>query len=134
MDKKESMIKKYPYLAYSTNIMEYFAMIGYQERYINKIFANKRYKCKLGNPTILFSVTSRSDFGIIDNEMILTQVYPDIPTLIPVNDINNEEDITSNVIYYFCYDSEDGKEKLFYICYAYKFYEKFKYYQKKVSI
>ena len=131
MDKKESMIKKYPYLAYSTNIMEYFAMIGYQERYINKIFANKRYKCKLGNPTILFSVTSRSDFGIIDNEMILTQVYPDIPTLIPVNDINNEEDITSNVIYYFCYDSEDGKEKLFYICYAYKFYEKFKYYQKK---
>ena len=34
--KKEKLIKKYPYLAFSTNIIEYFAMIGYQENYINK--------------------------------------------------------------------------------------------------
>ena len=133
MDEKENLIKKYPYLAYSTNIMEYFAMIGYQEKYINKIFDNKKYKEKIGNPSILFSVTSNTDFGFVDNKLIITQVYPDTPKLIPVNKnkIINEEDGTSNAIYSFCYDSLDGKEKLFYICYAYKFYEKYKYHLKK---
>ena len=133
MEEKEKLIKKYPYLAYSTNIMEYFAMIGYQEKYINKVFANNKYKEKIGSPSILFSATSNRDFGFIDNNLIITQVYPDIPKLIQVNknNINNEEERTSNTIYSFCYDSLDGKEKLFYICYAYKFYEKYKYYSKK---
>ena len=133
MEEKEKLIKKYPYLAYSTNIMEYFAMIGYQEKYIKKVFANKKYKEKIGLPSILFSSTSNRDFGFVDNKLIITQVYPDIPKLIPVNknNLNNEEDRTSNTIYSFCYDSLDGKEKLFYICYAYKFYEKYKYYLKK---
>ena len=133
MEEKEKLIKKYPYLAYSTNIMEYFAMIGYQEKYINKVFANNKYKEKIGSPSILFSATSNRDFGFIDNNLIITQVYPDIPKLIQVNknNINNEEERTSNTIYSFCYDSLDGKEKLFYICYAYKFYEKYKYYLKK---
>ena len=130
MEEKENLIKKYPYLAYSKNIMEYFAMIGYQEKYIKKIIANNKMKEKIDYPTILFSSTSNTDFGIVDNKLIITQVYPDVPRFIPVNknSYNNEEEQTNNVIYSFCYDSLDGKEKLFYICYAYKFYEKYKYY------
>jgi len=65
MEEKEKLIKKYPYLAYSTNIMEYFAMIGYQEKYINKAFANNKYKEKIGSPSILFSATSNRDFGLL---------------------------------------------------------------------
>jgi hypothetical protein len=42
MEEKENLIKKYPYLAYSKNIMEYFAMIGYQEKYIRKVIAGKK--------------------------------------------------------------------------------------------
>ena len=133
MDEKENLIKKYPYLAYSTNIMEYFAMIGYQEKYIKKVIANNKYTEKLNPPSILFSSTSNTDFGIVDNKLIITQVFPDIPKLIPVNKINavDEEQQISNMIYSFCYDSLDGKEKLFYSCYAYKFYEKYKYFGKK---
>ena len=43
-EEKEKLIKKYPYLAFSTNIIEYFAMIGYQENYIKKIMDNNKYK------------------------------------------------------------------------------------------
>ena len=129
MEEKEKSIKKYPYLAYSRNIMEYFAMIGYQEKYIEKFIESQKVKSRMDYPTILFSATSNTDFGIIDNKLIITQVYPDKPRLIPVNknNIDNGEDQTNNAIYSFCYDSLDGKEKLFYICFAYKFFEKYKY-------
>ena len=129
MEEKEKTIKKYPYLAYSRNIMEYFAMIGYQEKYIEKFIASQKVKGRMDYPTILFSATSNTDFGIIDNKLIITQVYPDKPRLILVNknNIDNGEEQTNNAIYSFCYDSLDGKEKLFYICFAYKFFEKYKY-------
>ena len=134
-EEKEKLIKKYPYLAFSTNIIEYFAMIGYQENYIKKIMDNNKYKEQINYPTILFSATSNTDFGIIDLKLILTQVYPETPKLIFINkdnknDEDEEEDRTSNTVYSFCYDSLDGKKKLFYVCFAYKFYEKYKYYNK----
>ena len=136
MEENEKSIKKYPYLAYSRNIMEYFAMIGYQEKYIKKVIASKKDKNKLDYPTILFSATSNTDFGIIDNRLIITQVYPEKPRLVPVNknNIDNGEEQTNNAIYSFCYDSLDGKEKLFYICFGYKFFEKFKYINNKNQI
>ena len=132
-EEKEKLIKKYPYLAFSTNIIEYFAMIGYQENYIKKIMDNNKYKEQINYPTILFSATSNTDFGIIDLKLILTQVYPETPKLIFINKDNKndeEEDRTSNTVYSFCYDSLYGKKKLFYVCFAYKFYEKYKYYKK----
>ena len=133
MEQQDNFIKKYPYLAYSTNIMEYFAMIGYQEKYIKRIIATNQFKENLSSPSILFSTTSNTDFGIVDNKLIISQVYPDLPKLklVNKNNINNAEDQFSSMIYSFCYDSLDGKEKLFYICYAYKFYEKYKYLGKK---
>ena len=133
MEEKEKLIKKYPYLAYSTNIMEYFAMVGYQEKYIKRVIANNKCKERLNSPSILFSATSNTDFGIVDNKLIINQVYPEYPKLIPINknNENKEDEQVSNTIYSFCYDSLDGKEKLFYICYAYKFYEKFRYFSGK---
>ena len=123
-------------MAFSTNIIEYFAMIGYQENYINKIIDNNKYREKINDPTILFSATSNTDFGIIDYKLLLTQVYPETPKLILLNKnnmINEEEDRSSNSIYSFCYDSIDGKKKIFYVCFAYKFFEKYKYYLKKAG-
>ena len=137
MDNRDKLIKKYPYLAYSKNIMEYFALIGYQEKYIRKVISGKRYNKEINYPTILFSTTSNTDFGIVDNKLIITQVYPDIPKIIPINKNNmkseEEEEKTSNTIYSFCYDSLDGKDKLFYICFAYKFYEKYKFFYNKTQ-
>ena len=118
------MIKKYPYMGYSQNILEYFAIIGYQENFIPTVINSK----KKYYPTILTSVTSNTDFGIIDNQLIISQVYPSIPSIIYVNkndSIAQEKPSTSNVIYSFCFDSTDGKSKLFYTCYAFKFHEKY---------
>ena len=129
MQEKEKEIKKYPYLAYSRNIMENFAMIGYQEKYIKKVISNQKNKNQIRPPTILFSATSNTDYAKVDNQLIINQIYPENPTLIPVNKNStiNEEQQTSNIISSFCYDSIDGTQKLFYICYAYKFYEKYVY-------
>ena len=126
---KEFFIKKYPYLACSPNLMEYFGVIGYQESFVPQILDS--YKRKQNNypPKLLTSITSSTDFGIVDNNLIISQIYPENPItiLINKNDIYQEPPPISNVIYSFCFDSTDGKEKLFYICYAFKFYEKYKY-------
>ena len=126
---KDLLIKKYPYLAFSSNIMEYFAIIGYQERFVPQMLDSYRKKKNPDPPTILSSITSNTDFGFVDNNLIIGQVYPENPCtiLINKNDINQEVPSTSNIIYSFCFDSTDGKSKLFYVCYAFKFYEKYIY-------
>ena len=127
---KDLLIKKYPYLAYSPNLMEYFAIIGYHENFVPQILDSYSKKKNYFSPKILFSITSNTDYGIVDNSLIIGQIYPENPLaiLINKNDINQEPPPTSNVIYSFCFDSSDGKTKLFYICYGFKFYERYKYY------
>ena len=125
---KDLLIKKYPFLAYSENLMEYFAILGYQERFVPQILDSYRKKINVYSPKILSSITSSSDYGIVDNNLIISQIYPEnpLPILINKSDINQEEPPNSNVIYSFCFDSTDGKTKLFYICYGFKFYERYK--------
>ena len=122
-------IKKFPYMATSPNLMEYFAIIGYPEKFVPQILDTYRKKENIYSPTIISSITSSTDFGVVDNQLIIQQIYPDNPITIFLNknDVNQEPPPTSNVIYSFCFDSTDGKQKIFYVCYAFKFYEKYKY-------
>ena len=124
---KDCKIKKYPYLAYSPNIIEYFAIIGYPEKIIPQILDGGTGPNGIKySPTLLSFINSNTDFGLIDNELIIGQVYPDIPQA-----LKKEENIPipspSSVIYSFCFDTTDGKDKLFHVCFAYKYYEKYKY-------
>ena len=130
MLKKDFQIKKFPYLAFSPNIMEYFAIIGYQENFVPQILDSYSKKKNIYSPKILSSITSNTDYGIVDNNLIIGQIYPENPLtiLINKNDTNQEPPPTSNIIYYFCFDSTNGKEKLFYNCFAFKFYERYRYY------
>ncbi len=134
MEKEQDLlIKKNPYMAVSPNLIEYFAIIGYKETIIPKIIDIYKKKTNPLKPTILSSIISKSDYGLIDNKLIISQVYPENPIVI-FNDKNNplfEPPSASNMIYSFCFDSQDGKEKIFYACFAYKFYEKYKYYTDK---
>ena len=120
------MIKKYPYMGFSQKILDYFCIIGYKESLIPAIIrSKKRY-----SPTILSSVSSNKDFGNIDDQLIISQIYPNNPSIILANKNNNminEKLRSSNVIYKFYSDSSDGKSKLFYTCFSYKFYEKYIY-------
>ena len=130
---KKNLIEKYPYLGYSPNIIEYFGIVGYQEEFISTII---KEMSKTGfsipnnpfSPTILNSVISSIDYGITDNDLMLKQIYPDNPNLIKANPYEYNEQLPppSSIIYSFCFDSTDGKKKLFYTCYGYKFYEKYK--------
>ena len=128
---RDLMIKKYPYLAYSQNMIEYFAIIGYPEKLVPQILDTQRKKFNNFSPKLLSAVTSTSDYGIVDNNLIISQIYPENPLVILINKNAPDQDPPppSNVIYSFCFDSQDGKEKLFHVCYAYKFYEKYKYYK-----
>ena len=133
------IIKKYPYLGYSPNLIEYFGIIGYSETFIPELissiknsnsYLNSNTQSQLKNispypPTVLSSITSNNDYGIVDNELIITQLYPDNPKIFTVEQ-NQPEPEKSNAIYSFCFDSLDGQTKLFYTCFGFKFYEIFK--------
>ena len=139
------LLKKYPYLGYSDNLMEYFSIIGYSETFIPELLStynqnknntntnnnnNNNAQSSLKNqnpypPTVLSSITSKADYGIVDNELIITQLYPENPKIF-LSEPNQSEPEKVNVIYSFCFDSSDGKKKLFYTCFGYKFYELYK--------
>ena len=72
---KDLLIKKYPYMSFSQNIMEYFAIIGYQENFLSFLIETNKKKKNSYYPTVLSSITSNTDFGIIDNELIISQIY-----------------------------------------------------------
>ena len=74
-----NLIKKYPFLGFSTNLIEYFAVVGYEES-ILKEFIIPQYPKQLPiTPTVLSSITSKNDYGIVDNDLIIKQIYPDNP-------------------------------------------------------
>ena len=121
MDKK-ILIPKYPYLGYSPNLIEYFGIIGYQEEFIPILIKEASKNVNQYSPTILNSVISNIDYGTLDHNIMLSQIYPENPIIFD----ECQDDLptsSSSVIYSFCFDSLDGKKKLIYTCYAYKFYE-----------
>jgi len=130
------LINKCPYLGHSEYLIEYFSIIGYTETFIPELISILKERQNNNNnvsknknpypPTTLSSITSSNkDYGIVDNELIITQLYPENPKLI-LKEVNQPEPEKSNVIYSFCFDSNDGKNKLFYTCFGYKFYELYK--------
>ena len=127
MLKKSQQIKKFPFLGNSPNIMDYFAIIGYQENFFPKILDTWKKKYNEYAPTILSSITSNIDYGIVNNKLIISQIYPDNPIVLMKNNSEKIENQTSNVVYSFCFDSTDGKTKIFYVCFGFKFYEKYRY-------
>jgi hypothetical protein len=112
---QDLLVKKFPYLAYSPNLMESFSIIGYNESFVPQILDSYKRKKNQFTPTILSSIVSDSEFGTADNKLTIGQIYPDnpLPILINKNDNNDEPPPTSNVIYSFCFDSSDGKKKYF---------------------
>ena len=132
--KEDLLIKKYPYLGYSPNLIECFSLIGYEENLLPQIVEEyKNTGNNLFSPSILSSIISNRDFGIIDNDLIISQIFPDYPQIIKISNSNNirnsisqEIPKTKNIIYSFIIDSPDGASKLFYTCFGFIFYERYK--------
>ena len=125
---KELEIIKYPYLGSSPNLMEYFSIIGYDKITLENSKELMVDKINI-KPSILSSICSRQDYGIVDNDLIIRQVYPENPKFYTKNIQGQKakKPSTTSVIYSFCFDSINGKNKLFYVCYAFKFYEEYSY-------
>ena len=136
MLEKDFKIDKYPYLGYSENLIECFSIVGYEENNLPEIIQEyRKNNNNLFRPVILSSIISNKDFGIIDNDLIISQIFPMNPKFINISNIQTTgKNIgspampkTKNIIYSFMVDSSDGKKKLFYTCFGYIFYEKYSY-------
>ena len=133
----DNLISKYPYLGYSKNIIECFSIIGYEEAMLPQLIEEfkKANNNNIYPPTIISSITSNKDYGLIDNDLIISQIFPYCPKFIKIPNIQNsrnsnilESPRPKNIIYSFMIDSQHSKSKLFYTCYGYIFHEKYKYY------
>ena len=118
-------IKLNPYLGCSKNLMEFFVIIGYEEKILNemgsRIIEEQDENLEL---TILSSAISDLAYEIFSPDNIIKQVYPDKPKILKAEPENVPT--PSDVVFSSCFDSVDGKKKVFYSCYALKFYEKYK--------
>ena len=116
-------VKLNPYLGCSNNLMEFFVVIGYEEELLNEFIyniLNGEDKDKL-RVSIVSSDISDLELKSFNPDYIIDQVYPVNPEIIQ----SNSNPKSSNVVFYSCFDSLDGKKKIFYSCYGLKFYEKY---------
>ena len=135
MSEKEILIKKYPYLSYSKNIIECFSIIGYEEKLLPEIIQDyKNTKTQNHSPTLISSIISDEDFRIIDNDFIISQIFPEKPEFI----LKSKNQHTSldipplkNIIYAFMTDkpgsTEEEGNKIFYTCFALIYHEPYTY-------
>ena len=139
MAEKGLLITKFPYLSYAKNIIECFSIIGYEEKHLQEIINEyKITKEQNYSPVIISSIISNEDFGIIDNDFIINQIFPDNPKFILKSKINpsNEEPKSKSIIFTLITDSQDSpgtEKKIFYNCFAFVFYETYTYENNSVS-
>ena len=116
-------IKLNPYLGCSDNLMEFFVVIGYEEAVLKEIIYNHINGESVDNFKVSIVSSDISDLAlkIFNPDYIINQVYPANPLIVRQDTIPK----SSNVIFSSCFDSIDAKNKIFYSCYALRFYEKY---------
>ena len=121
---KEIIIQKYPYLGNSPNLIDYFSIIGYSENLISNL-SNSNKSIDNIRPMILSSIISKNDYDFQNEELIIYRIYPIIPKIIK-NDfiIKNYNENIIFQSYIKIKDNNNIINKIYYSCYAYKFYEK----------
>ena len=108
-----------PYLGCSKKLVEFFAIIGYDEESIRRCGTNIIKNQDQLELTFLSIVISDFSFDIADN-YIIKQVYPDKPAIIKSEMPPN----TDRIIFSTCIDSENGEKKVYNSCFALRFYER----------
>ena len=121
---QNSSIKKYMYLGDSPNLIEYFAIIGYSQSYISSLVDS--FQNINSSPIILSSIISNNNYELQnDEDIIINRIYPSIPKIKKESDPRQISSIVFSS--YFEKKRKDGKKakKIYYTCFAYKFYEKY---------
>ena len=120
-------IKLMPYLGRSKNLMEFFVIIGYEEKILlekSKFFNIEKDGGEILEISVISSVISDLAYGVFDPDKIIKQIYPDKPTIIKITKNDQPPPKRSSVLFYSCFDSLVGNNKILYSCYALRFHEK----------
>ena len=120
-------IKLNPYLVRSKNLMEFFVIIGYEEKILLELgeLYNSEINFENIEMSVISSVVSDLAYGLFDSDQVIKRIYPEKPKIIKITKSDQQMPKKSSTIFYSCFDSIDGKNKVFYSCYALRFYEKF---------
>ena len=138
-------VKKFPYLGYSPNLIEYFLIIGYETSFIqneiikgieeqekdkqlpppsqNDVKVFREYKCET-QPTILNSISSNYNNEMLENDMIINLCFPSPPNIYYSSSENKQyEPNQFSVVFFLNGDSLDDQTKIPFHGYTFIFYE-----------
>ena len=119
MEKDDVKVNLAPYLGCSKKLIEFFAIIGYEEEEIKRCAGNMINNQMKIDLTFLSIIISDFSYDIA-TDYIIKQVYPDKPKIIESESSPKQD----SIIFSTCIDSLDGEKKIFNSCFAFRFYEK----------
>ena len=122
---ENTSMKLNPYLGRSKNLMEFFVIVGYEEKLLLEYAEDDNINDKNLDISIISSVESDLSYCVFDPDKVIKQIYPDKPKIIKIKNSENRPN-SSSVLFYSCFDTYDGKSKILYSCYALRFYEELK--------
>ena len=122
---KEIPIKLTPYLGRSKSLIEFFGIIGYDEKILSECLPNILKGEKDIQISLISNIISEYSDAIFDPKKIIKEIFPNKPNIIEIIKSNQQEPEKNLYYLYTFYDSINGKSKILYIAYILKFYEKY---------
>ena len=153
---QEMMLKKFPYLSYSSNLIEYFVILGFENIMIRQNILPEMIEViktmPLNNdddehidiynehisifksytinhlPTILSSVSSNYKKSMLDDELLINLTFPSFPKAYYSLELSalQYEPNPENITFFINGDSLEEKTKIPFHGYSFIFYEHFK--------
>ena len=123
----DNLIKLNPYLARAKTLIEYFFIIGYKEQSIQENFPYFQENEKNLEMSIISTIGTDSKIENLDFDDIIKRIYPNKPNIVRITKEDLKPKKTSIVFFSFINFNDNIKnvKKIFYSCYALRFYERF---------
>ena len=113
-----------PYLGSSKNLIEFFMVIGYDEKALSELGSDILEKQDNIQLSVISQIKSETANNIISIKFLIDQIYPEKPKITKVSKFSKNP-TESNVVFSSCIDNLNGTKKIFSSCYALRFYEIF---------
>ena len=118
-------VKLTPFLGASKNLVEYFGIIGYEEKLLYEYSSNISENEQNLKLSVIYNIVPDSSNNLFNINDIIGQIYPDKPNIIKIAKSDMICPNPSSIIFYSCFDSVEGNKKIIHSFYALKCYEKY---------
>lgn len=115
-------IKKIPFNGKGKNLIDFFCIIGYEEKYIEEVICFNYPKQLIYDPVIISSITSEEAETVFDENKLIKINYPSIPE---ITDSIFLKDKVSNIIFSFPISNAKGTSQNIVCGFSKLFYEQF---------